>query len=52
MGDRNASGAVEVVTTPDYDAMVIGAHPDDDDLERLLHAHYGLNKDVRLYGSL
>ena len=31
MGDRNASGAVEVVTTPDYDAMVIGAHPDDDD---------------------
>src|SRR5579859_1758037 len=31
MGDRNAPGALEVVTTPDYEAMVIGAHPDDDD---------------------
>ena len=32
MGDRNTPGAVEVVTTPNYDAMVIGAHPDDDDI--------------------
>jgi LmbE family N-acetylglucosaminyl deacetylase len=31
MGDRNASGAVQVNTTPDYEAMVIGAHPDDAD---------------------
>jgi LmbE family N-acetylglucosaminyl deacetylase len=31
MGDRNAPGAVQVVTEPDYEAMVIGAHPDDDD---------------------
>jgi len=31
MGDRNAPGALQVVTTPDYEAMVIGAHPDDDD---------------------
>jgi LmbE family N-acetylglucosaminyl deacetylase len=31
MGDRNAPGAVQVITTPDYEAMVIGAHPDDDD---------------------
>jgi LmbE family N-acetylglucosaminyl deacetylase len=31
MGDRNAPGAMPVVTTPDYEAMVIGAHPDDDD---------------------
>ncbi len=31
MGDRTAPGAVPVVTTPDFEAMVIGAHPDDDD---------------------
>ncbi len=31
MGDRNAPGAMQVITTPDYEAMVIGAHPDDDD---------------------
>ncbi len=31
MGDRKAQGAVEVVTEPDFEAMVIGAHPDDDD---------------------
>ncbi len=31
MGDRSAPGALPVVTTPDYEAMVIGAHPDDDD---------------------
>jgi len=31
MGDRTAPGAVQVVTEPDYEAMVIGAHPDDDD---------------------
>src|SRR5207249_918249 len=31
MADRNAPGAIEVITTPDYEAMVIGAHPDDDD---------------------
>lgn len=31
MGDRTAPGALEVVTTPDYEAMVIGAHPDDPD---------------------
>jgi len=31
MADRNAPGALQVITTPDYEAMVIGAHPDDDD---------------------
>lgn len=31
MGDRTAEGAVEMITTPDYEAMVIGAHPDDND---------------------
>ncbi len=31
MGDRTASGVVEMVTTPDFEAMVIGAHPDDND---------------------
>ncbi len=31
MGDRTATGVVEMLTTPDYEAMVIGAHPDDND---------------------
>ncbi|GCF07844.1 PIG-L deacetylase family protein [Dictyobacter arantiisoli] len=31
MGDRTAEGAMEMLTTPDYEAMVIGAHPDDND---------------------
>jgi LmbE family N-acetylglucosaminyl deacetylase len=31
MADRTARGAIPLVTTPDYDAMVIGAHPDDND---------------------
>src|ERR1700740_3731039 len=31
MGDRNAPGALEVITEPDFEAMVIGAHPDDND---------------------
>jgi LmbE family N-acetylglucosaminyl deacetylase len=31
MADRKAPGALEVIKTPDYEAMVIGAHPDDDD---------------------
>jgi LmbE family N-acetylglucosaminyl deacetylase len=31
MADRNAPGALEVITTPDYEAMMVGAHPDDDD---------------------
>ena len=31
MGDRTAPGAVEMLTTPDFEAMVIGAHPDDND---------------------
>lgn len=31
MGDRTAAGAVQMLTTPDYEAMVIGAHPDDND---------------------
>ncbi len=31
MADRNAPGALEVVKTPGYEAMVIGAHPDDND---------------------
>jgi LmbE family N-acetylglucosaminyl deacetylase len=31
MGDRTATGAVQMLTTPDYEAMVIGAHPDDND---------------------
>jgi LmbE family N-acetylglucosaminyl deacetylase len=31
MADRNAPGAIPVVTEPDYEAMFVGAHPDDDD---------------------
>src|SRR6266446_1318125 len=31
MADRNAPGALQVEKTPDYEAMVIGAHPDDND---------------------
>ena len=31
MADRNAPGALEVIKTPDYEAMVIGAHPDDNE---------------------
>jgi LmbE family N-acetylglucosaminyl deacetylase len=31
MADRNAPGALQVEYTPDYEAMVIGAHPDDAD---------------------
>jgi LmbE family N-acetylglucosaminyl deacetylase len=31
MADRNAPGALAVVTEPDFEAMVIGAHPDDND---------------------
>ena len=31
MADRKAPGALQVIKTPDYEAMVIGAHPDDDD---------------------
>lgn len=31
MADRTAPGALPVVTTPECEAMVIGAHPDDDD---------------------
>ena len=31
MGDRTAAGAIQMLTTPDYEAMVIGAHPDDND---------------------
>lgn len=31
MADRNAPGAIPVVKTPDFEAMVIGAHPDDCD---------------------
>jgi LmbE family N-acetylglucosaminyl deacetylase len=31
MADRNAPGALEMITTPEYEAMVIGAHPDDND---------------------
>ena len=31
MADRNAPGALDVIKTPDYEAMVIGAHPDDND---------------------
>ncbi|RAQ95087.1 PIG-L deacetylase family protein [Thermogemmatispora tikiterensis] len=31
MADRNAPGAIEVIKVPDYEAMVIGAHPDDAD---------------------
>ncbi len=31
MADRKAPGALAVVTEPDYEAMVIGAHPDDND---------------------
>ena len=29
MADKNAPGAIPVVTTPEYEAMVIAAHPDD-----------------------
>ena len=31
MADRNAPGALQVIKEPEYEAMVIGAHPDDDD---------------------
>lgn len=31
MADRKAPGALQVIKTPDYEAMVIGAHPDDND---------------------
>jgi LmbE family N-acetylglucosaminyl deacetylase len=31
MADRKAPGALAVVTEPDYEALVIGAHPDDND---------------------
>jgi len=31
MADRKAPGALQVEKIPDYEAMVIGAHPDDDD---------------------
>jgi LmbE family N-acetylglucosaminyl deacetylase len=31
MGDRTLPGAVQLETTPDYEAMFIGAHPDDID---------------------
>src|SRR6266568_464305 len=31
MADRNAQGALAVIKTPDYEAMMIGAHPDDND---------------------
>ena len=31
MGDRTVAGAIQMLTTPDYEAMVIGAHPDDND---------------------
>lgn len=31
MADKDAPGAMQVVTQPDFEAMVIGAHPDDDD---------------------
>ena len=32
MAERKSPGALEVMKTPDYEAMVIGAHPDDDDI--------------------
>nr|HET6902817.1 PIG-L deacetylase family protein [Ktedonobacteraceae bacterium] len=31
MANTTAPGALQVITTPDYEAMVVGAHPDDDD---------------------
>ena len=31
MADRKAPGALQVLKIPDYEAMVIGAHPDDND---------------------
>ncbi len=31
MADSKAPGALQVVTEPDFEAMVIGAHPDDND---------------------
>jgi LmbE family N-acetylglucosaminyl deacetylase len=31
MADRKAPGALQVVTEPDFEALVIGAHPDDND---------------------
>src|ERR1700686_2374311 len=32
MADRKAPGALQVEKTPDFEEMVIGAHPDDDDV--------------------
>jgi len=31
MADQNAPGALKVVTEPDFEALVVGAHPDDND---------------------
>ncbi len=31
MADSTAQGALQVVTEPDFEALVIGAHPDDND---------------------
>lgn len=31
MADRTAPGALQVITEPDFEALVIGAHPDDND---------------------
>ena len=31
MADRKAPGALQVIKTPDFEAMVIGAHPDDNE---------------------
>jgi LmbE family N-acetylglucosaminyl deacetylase len=31
MADRKAPGALAMITSPEYEAMVIGAHPDDND---------------------
>lgn len=31
MADRKAPGALQVITEPDYEALVFGAHPDDND---------------------
>lgn len=50
MGDSNASGAMEVNKIPDYEAMVIGAHPDDADFSTAGTSALWAKQGKKLYG--